>query len=668
MPPGQALKGARGRIDPGRRGTVGCQAWRARLEESAAALAPILLIGGLSLAGGGFALTDRHLAGLLAWLLVAGMLVLGAGGRSRPARPFRLAAGLTAALGALCAVSAAWSGSVELSVIEADRVLAYLGFFVAAFLLARTAAARRRLGEGIALAVIGVAVLALASRLLPDVVSVSESAETGARLSWPLGYWNGDGVLFGIAAGMALWLSRGARAEPLRALAAAALPAVLLALYFTYSRGGLLALAISCGVLVALSRDRLWHLATLATGALACTPALLAVQARESLAQDLEDAHVAGQGATVALILLAGCLAAGALFVGLRRLERRGGPLTGRALDASRDPRLLRGAALAAAVLALAGLVAVGGRAKDEFTRPDVRALGSPEAFTTLSGSGRDEFWRVGVEAFREEPLLGQGAGAYRFSWHLLRDNDADNLDAHSLYLQAFAELGVVGGALVLALVGTLLGIGFAAWRGARGAARDLHAALLGAALAFAVCAAIDWFWLIAALGAVFFVASAVLGAARCAQLAEAGDGAAAPRRRPVLGALALVGAWLAALALVAPLLAQREIDASNAAAAEGNLVSAVNHAENARAIEPWATSPYRQLGLLAEREGDYGAALEWLNKAIDREGRSWLLYYIRARVNHRAGDDVAAAADLAEAKRLNPNERCLYEGYEGCG
>lgn len=666
MPAEQALKAARRRVGHGGGRDGSSQAWRARLEESAAAATPAFLIGGLALAGGGFDLTDRHIAGLLAWLLVVALLVLGVGGRATTARPFHWAAGLTAALALLCAFSSLWSGSVELSVIEADRVLVYLGFFLVAFLLAQTARARQRFGEGLAIALIGVAALALASRLLPDLVSVAESGETGARLSWPLGYWNGDGVLFGIAAGTALWLSRRALGEPLRVLAAASLPVVLLALYFTYSRGGLLALALACGVLVALSRDRLWLFSTLAIGGLAAVPALLAVQARESLARDLDDAHVAGQGATVLLILLAGCLLAALLFVALRRLERRGGRLTGRALAASRDPRLLRAAALTAALVAVAGLLAVGGRAWDEFSRPDVRALGTPDAFTTLSGSGRDEFWRVGLEAFGEEPLLGQGAGTYRFSWHLLRDNEADNLDAHSLYLQAFAELGVVGGLLVLALVGTLLWTGFAAWRAARGASRDLHAALLGAALAFAVCAAIDWFWLIATLGAVFFLASGVLVAARCAQLARAGA-AAAPRRYGA-GVLALVGAWVAALALVGPLLAQREIDASNSAAAEGNLVSAVNHAENARAIEPWATSPYRQLGLLAEREGDYPAAIEWLDEAIDREGRSWLLYYIRARIHHRAGDDRAADADLAEAQRLNPNERCLYEGYEGCG
>lgn len=669
MPAEQALKAARGRVGPSH-GNGDSLAWRARLEESAAGIAPPLLIGGLTLAGGGFALGDRHIAGLAVWLILAAMLVLGAAGRAALGRPFYWSSGLIGALALLSAFSSLWSGSVELSVIETDRVLIYLGFFVAAFLIAQTPLGRQRFGEGIAIAVIGVAALALASRLLPEVLSVADVPGTEARLSYPLGYWNANGVLFGIATGMALWLTRRSLNAALRWLAVVSLPAILLALYFTYSRGGLLALVVSCACLVAFSQDRLWLLPTFAIGVIGALPAVLAVQARESLAQNVNDSLIAGQGLAVLAFLAAGCLLAAALFAGLRRLERREGRLTDRALAVSRNPRVLRGIALAAALLAIGAAIGVGGRAWDQFSSPDVHVPASPEEhLTRLSGSGRDEFWRVGLDAFGEKPLLGHGAGTYRFSWHLLRDNSVDNLDAHSLYLQAFTELGVVGGLLVLAMMGMLLWTGVAACRAAQGGERDLYAALLGAALAFAICSAIDWFWLIAAMGAVFFLATGVLVAARCAQLARlraAGNGHEG-RSRFWLAILGLAVAWISALALVGPLLADREIEASNSAAAEGNLASAASHAETARSIEPWATSPYKQLGLLAERAGDYPAALDWLDKAIDREEDSWLLYYLRARVAHRAGDEGTAQAGLGEAQRLNPEEKCLYDGFEGC-
>ncbi len=287
--------------------------------------------------------------------------------------------------------------------------------------------------------------------------------------------------------------------------------------------------------------------------------------------------------------------------------------------------------------------------------------------FNDLSGSGRSEMWRVAIDAFGEDPVAGHGAGTYRFSWNELREIDLRLLDAHSLYLEAFAELGLIGGLIVLGLIGTILWTGFAAWRAASGARRELHAALLAVCLAFAVGAGIDWFWEIAAVGAVFFLAAGALVAARCGQLARARADAEGEQRRFGLAVAGLALAWVAALALIGPLLVEREIDASNAAAADGQIASAVNHADTARSIEPWAATPYLQLGLLAESQGDYATAAERLSQAIDREEDNWQLYYLRARVQRRAGDASAARADITEARRLNPEEACLQEGVEGC-
>jgi hypothetical protein len=647
------------------------RAFRARLEESAAALAPPLLIGGLALAGGGFALGDRHIAGLAVWVLIAALLVLGAAGRATLGRPFYWSAGLIGAFALWSALSSLWSASVELSVVETDRVLVYLGFFVATFLLAQTKEARQRFGEGLTIALIFVAALALASRLLPEVLSVSQGAGAGSRLSYPLGYWNADGVLFGLSTALVLWMSRRSLVPALRWLAVASLPAILLALYLTYSRGGLLAVLIASGCLIALSPDRVWLLGRLGAGALGALPAVIVVQDNRLIAEFIREPGLADQGLEVLAVLVAGTVLAVALVAALVRLENRQGRLTDRVVAVSRNPRVLRGIAIVAALVAIVAAIAVGGRAWDQFTNSDLQPPGATEdRFTQIGSSGRDDFWRVAIDSFGEEPVLGHGAGTFRFSWYLLRDLPLTNTDAHSLYLQAFSELGVLGGLLVLAMIGTLLWIGFSAWRHARGPQRELYAALFGVALGFAVCAAIDWFWLIPVMAAIFLLASGVLVAARCAQLAEqraASNGHGSRRRFGLaIGGLAL--AWITAVALVGPLLADREIKASNEAAAAGNFPSAVSHADNARSIEPWATTPYRQLGLLAELEGNYPLALERLTEAIDREPEYWLLYYVRARVHNRTGETAAARADFAEALRLNPEEPCLANGYEGCG
>jgi O-Antigen ligase len=616
--------------------------------------------------------SDRHIAGLAVWLVVVALLVLGAASRATLARPLYWGAGLLGGLSLLSALSSLWSGSVELSVVEADRVLVYLGVFLASFLIAQTDERRQRFAEGLTIALALVALLGLGSRLLPHVLNVADSLGTGPRLRYPLGYWNANGAMFGIGAALLLWSSRRAAWTALRWLSIAVLPAVLLALYFTYSRGGLLALLVAAGCTIALSRDRLWLLATLGVGALGALPAVLAVQARRSLAENIANPAAVDQGVTVLAILLGGIALALLLFAGLRWAERREGQLTGRAVELSRNPALLRGVAAVIAVAAIGVAIAIGGRAWDQFTSSDVQFPSRPEQhFSQLSGAGRGDFFRVAIDDFREKPVLGSGAGTYQFAWEQHRSIPQPVHDAHSLYLEAFAELGLVGGLLVLGLVGALLWTGLGAWRAAGHPQRERYAALFAATLAFAVVAGLDWFWEIAGLGAVFFCTAGVLTAARCRQLAAAPGPAVAKTRdeggRFGATTAGLALAWIAAIALIGPLLVEREIDSSQAAAARGDFASAVDHADTARSIEPFAASPYVQLGLLAESQGDYATATERLTQAIDREDRNWQLYYLRSRVEEEAGAQDAARADLNHARRLNPLEKCL-RGKPSCG
>jgi hypothetical protein len=616
--------------------------------------------------------TPRHIAGLAVWLVVVLLLALGAASRAALAKPFYWAGGLILSLALFSALSSLWSGSVEISVTEADRVLIYLGVFVAAFLIAQTDQTRQRFGEGIWIALLGIAVLMLATRLLPHVFPVAAGLGSGSRIRYPLGYWNANGVACAIGTALALWMSRRSLTPALRWIAVGGLPVLLVALYLTYSRGGLLALAIAGACLLALSHDRLWLLATSGVGALGALPGVLAVQARPNIASNFPGPGVIDQGAVVTVYVVVGIALAVALFWGLRALERRGGELTGRALRLSRDRRILRGIAIGAAVLAIVAAVVVGQRAWDQFTTSDIAFPNNPsEHFSSFSGAGRNEFFRVALDSFGEKPLVGHGAGTYQFSWFQLRHIDVPVHTAHSLYLQAFAELGIFGGIIVLAIVLTVLWVGFSAWRAASGPQRELYAALLATCLAFAAGAAIDWFWEIAALGFVFFLAGGALVAARCGQLVRrriATNGHGKPPRRYWLAVVGLGVAWLTALALIGPLLVDRELDASRSAAAAGKLESAVDHADTARSIEPWAASPYVQLGLLAQAQGEYPTAVEKLGQAIDREDQNWILYYLRAKAEHEAGNDAAGKADLRKARQLNPLEKCLSEGWEGCG
>jgi O-antigen ligase len=129
---------------------------------------------------------------------------------------------------------------------------------------------------------------------------------------------------------------------------------------------------------------------------------------------------------------------------------------------------------------------------------------------------GRVEGWRAAIDVGASRPLSGVGDGGY-FEASRAEQGRSPTLYAHSLPLEAFAELGVPGLALALTILG---GTAAVAWR-ARGTSAVL---LLGpAALAFAAANLVDWSWHLAGSGAVWAVAvGAMIGAvearrARCA-------------------------------------------------------------------------------------------------------------------------------------------------------
>ena len=172
----------------------------------------------------------------------------------------------------------------------------YLGVFLAAFLLAQTNQRRQRFGEGIAIALAGVAILALATRLLPHVFNLSFEetqrlpppipARLLERRRDPLLVRRRDAALDEppLAARRLRWISVGA------------LPAVLLALYFTHSRGGILTLLVAAGTLIVLSRDRLWYLGTLLIAAVLTLPAVVAIHSYDELSNNFDFPGIVDQG------------------------------------------------------------------------------------------------------------------------------------------------------------------------------------------------------------------------------------------------------------------------------------------------------------------------------------------------------------------------------------
>lgn len=121
-------------------------------------------------------------------------------------------------------------------------------------------------------------------------------------------------------------------------------------------------------------------------------------------------------------------------------------------------------------------------------------ALAALFAVTAFSApdrlQARGDYWHVAWHVGFHHPLGGTGAGTYDLEWAAFGDlaRWGNVLDAHSLYLETFAELGLVGVVLVLALLVPVS----AAVRGPLSATSTAAAA---GAVTFLVHAGLDWDW-----------------------------------------------------------------------------------------------------------------------------------------------------------------------------
>jgi O-antigen ligase len=109
------------------------------------------------------------------------------------------------------------------------------------------------------------------------------------------------------------------------------------------------------------------------------------------------------------------------------------------------------------------------------------------KTLANLPGNNRWHYWQVAWQDYLAHPLLGSGAGSFGNYWTHHAPISSGALDAHNLYLETLAELGPIGLTLVLAFVAIPVAAALNFGAGASGA--------VGAFIAYAVHAAVDWDW-----------------------------------------------------------------------------------------------------------------------------------------------------------------------------
>ena len=421
----------------------------------------------LAFYSGGYFAQPRLIAGIVIWALV--LCVTAVGPAPLPSTtPGRLALAGLVALTAWSALSILWAPQGGPAIQNVQRLVLYLGALLLAIGTLREAGLRRAVEPALAAGTAIVIGYGLAGRVLPDVVKLASSRSAFGRLEQPLTYWNAEGALAALGLVLCARLAGDAgRPRAVRLIAAALAPVLAAGLYLSYSRGALAVGALGLLVLAALAPSRAQLRAAsvvLVSGACVAVVAELLPRSREGIT------------------LLAALIVAGAASAFL--VARTGAEPTGAPGWYSR----LRPVAWAATALVAAGLL-VGGIAE----RPSKRELSSGAGAGRLTSvsSNRYEYWRVALNAFRDDPLVGAVSGGFRVVWLQERPIRETVRDTHSLEFEVAAELGLVG---LLALALMCGGVAVTA-RGALARHGPLAAGAAAALVVWFLHASIDWDW-----------------------------------------------------------------------------------------------------------------------------------------------------------------------------
>jgi hypothetical protein len=601
----------------------------------------------LSYANGGFAPTTRSYAGIAAWWLFGvGAAVGVASARAGIQRLAIASVVLFAAFTVWILISINWAADAERAFAQFNQVALYVAVLAIAILLARLVPASVLVG-GVALALAAVAAVALVSRCFPSTFGLQSGFDIlqalRNRLSFPLGYWNGLGIQVALAYPLLLSIMASRRSRVASALAALPLPILAAVMYLTSSRGAFVAAAVGIVAFLLLTPRRWPALTAVAVAGAAGAAAVAVLVPKKALvAGDVDTALGVHQGHHAAFWIGIACVVTALVWAGLTELGNR----------LPSPPRRV-GQATAAALVALVVVAIVLAHPIAKFdafkSKPPTQGTDTLTHLLNSSGSGRWQFWGAAISEFRAHPLNGGGAGSWQAWWLQHGSLNVFSAFAHSLYLEAMGELGIVGLLLVLGAVLTAV---VGAVRSALVLESGEIAAAAACGIAFFVAAAYDWVWQLAGIA---IVGVGMLGFALGAlPSTRARVWGRSDVLRPVL-ALAAVAAIIPQFVVLA---AGSHLRNSQTAFAAGDAAKARSEALSAKAIQPWAASPYLQLGFVAEAQGNFDVAAQWLDKAISRSRRDYSLWVIAARINAERGDARAARRDLAMVRELNPNWR----------
>ncbi len=567
-------------------------------------------------------------------LLVAGVVCVAAFVLLRAPRPparATTALALFAALAALSYLSIAWSVQPATSWLEADRTLSYLAAFGAALALARLAPARWPAVLGaVATATVVVCGYALLAKVFPATLNANDPL---GRLRVPFGYWNATGLIAALGLPPCLWAgTRPATGRLLRSLTVPALAVLITTLVLSYSRGALLAAVIGLGCWFAFVPLRLRATLLLGLGGLGGALASLWALGHHAITHDNASLTArTAQGHDFGIVLLVVVILSALVgFVATHAMDRVTLPASLRrriGIVLLIGVALVPVAAVAGAAASSRGLTGEVSHAWSKLTSTAVPQVGNnPGRIAALSNT-RPLYWHEGLQVGEHALLAGTGAGGFDTARTRYTTNPLEVAHAHSYAIETFADFGLIGVAVSLALLTAWAAavrhtLSPAREDGAHAAERTGMITMLAIVLTYGVSSAIDWTWFIPGVTVPALVCAGWLAgrgplshtAPVASEAAKATGPLALGRAAVAIGvvAVALITAWF----VWQPLHSSDQVNAAIGAMTRGDASAALADARGASGSNPVAVDPLWELWAIYSATGNQTAARAELVKA----------------------------------------------------
>jgi hypothetical protein len=585
---------------------------------------------------------------------------------------------LFAALAALTYLSIAWSVQPASSWVEANRTLSYLAAFGAAVALARLAPSRWPAVVGAVGAVTTIVCgYALLTKVFPATL---DPGDTLGRLRAPFDYWNATGLMAALGLPACLWAgTRPATGRALRSLTVPALVVLLTALVLSYSRGAVLAAVIGLGCWFVLVPLRLRGAALLATGALGGALASLWALTHHAITHSgASPAAQTSQGHTFGVVLLAVVILSALAGLALTRAMDR--TVLAAAVRRRIGTVLLICVALvpvamvAGAAASSRGLTGQASHVWNELTSttPSSGVTNNPGRLAQLSNS-RPLYWSEGMKVGEHAVLAGTGAGGFDTARTRYTTNPLQVAHAHSYVIETFADFGLIGIAVSLAL---LVAWGVAVKRTLSPArAEPGHAAertglitMLTIVVTYGVSSLIDWTWFIPGVTIPALVCAGWLAgrgprlevATTKTAAAPGTANAAAPPTGPLpLGRVAVAISGVAAALVAAwfvwrPLHSSDQVTAAINAITRGDAPAALAAARGAAGSDPVSVDPLWELSAIYSAIGNQAASRAELVKATSVQPSNAQTWQQLGSYDLQAHHPELAMPELQRALRLD--------------